>query len=172
MRPRESTMPNESLPIVSSLGGPRVLIPSDSIGRWRGADGSHYDSACSVEDWTGVIIPWGEPLVVLGVEPNDIYVMQRPNGALFIEWVAADNLGQLVELAIETEQQQSVEESREIGLGQRQYSLIDAVLPGNDPGLVANIAVEPGRYLLSTAIGKSSRTSTVIHKLQFLTGSG
>jgi uncharacterized protein (DUF433 family) len=62
---------------VSSLGGPRVLLPTSDITRWIDELGDSstpnrglYGLACSIDGYCGVISPWGTPFLIFGDDAN------------------------------------------------------------------------------------------------------
>jgi hypothetical protein len=68
---------------LSGLGGPRVMIPTSDIGHWIDElgtsptpDNGIYGLACSINDYCGIISPWGTPLLIFGDDPSDIFTLQ------------------------------------------------------------------------------------------------
>jgi len=46
--------------------------------------------ACSIDEYCGVISPWGTPWPVFGVIPADIYWLPQLGERLFARWIAAE----------------------------------------------------------------------------------
>ena len=84
---------------VSTFGGPQVLLPTADISRWIDAlgdstptpDDGLYGMACAIDDYCGIINPWGTPILVFGDIPADIYFFPHLRGGVFARWVAADD---------------------------------------------------------------------------------
>ena len=92
---------------VSSKGGPRVLLPTAEVSRWivelgdaPNPDEGVYGCACSVEDYCGVIEPWGVKFLVFGDDPADIYYKPDEADGMFFRWIGADSIEQLTSFAI------------------------------------------------------------------------
>ncbi|MEY2613438.1 MAG: hypothetical protein RL069_2250 [Planctomycetota bacterium] len=78
---------------VSSLGGPRVMIPTSDIGHWIDElgtsptpDNGIYGLACSINDYGGIISPWGTPLLIFGDDPSDILYFAVEYVGLIVRW--------------------------------------------------------------------------------------
>ena len=79
---------------IESAGGPLVIVPERSLGAWHGADGpdvteTHYESACAVADYVGLVRLDGAQAVVLGDEPLRTAWRPGASGGLLVRWIAA-----------------------------------------------------------------------------------
>src|SRR5688500_9199880 len=74
---------------IESAGGPLIALPETLRDRWRGIENDDYDTACTVEDYLGVVArPWGNVLV-LNDEPLSTAIVAAPNELLLVRWVCA-----------------------------------------------------------------------------------
>ena len=91
---------------IESAGGPLVLVPERSLAAWKGADGpsptgTHYERACAIEDFVGLVPLETGAGVVLGDEPLRTAWRPTTAGGLLVRCIAAPSERD-VEAALET----------------------------------------------------------------------
>ncbi|MBL8820348.1 MAG: hypothetical protein JNL58_30270 [Planctomyces sp.] len=117
---------------VSSLGGPRVLLPTSDIGRWIDELGTSpkpssglFGLACSINRYCGIISPWGTPLLIFGDDPSDIFYFEDEYDGLLVRWVGADSLERLAAFAIAEANTDSCDEMMEIEIVNEAMTIMD-----------------------------------------------
>lgn len=158
---------------VSSRGGPRVMLPDSDVTRWierlgdsPRADAGLYQLACSIDEYCGVISPWGKPLLIFGDDPADIFCLERENAPLFFRWVAGDSLEQLLAFALEIEDTSDWDESVSVALSSSQMTLMDTCTYVDDPLPRISVKIRPGTYTIRSKYAESSEMITIIHSFQ------
>ena len=158
---------------VSSLGGPRVLLPTQDVERWinqlgdaNPSDGL-YGLACSVHGYCGIIRPWETPILVFGDLPSDIYWSPREQrGGLFIRWVGADSLEQLTKFAIGVADEGRWTERIEWDAQFTNYTLMDTCTFAGDHAAKIAIELPVGKYVVESQYAESNDVMTIVHNLR------
>ena len=85
---------------IDNLGGPLVAIEDRLLNAWHGATGfpaldTHYDRACQIRDYLGVVAVSSGSALVLGDEPMTTSWLpnQRWGAGLIVRWMYASNEG-------------------------------------------------------------------------------
>lgn len=160
---------------VSSLGGPRVMLPRNEVQRWLNelgesprTDEGLYGMACSVMDYCGIISPWQTPLLIFGDDPADLYYRQDIFDGLLFRWVAANSLNELTEFAIAQATEESWDEVIEFKTHAEDYTLMDACAFSEEASPRVQMRLRPGIYRIESRYAETPELSTIIHRFQFL----
>ena len=158
---------------VSSLGGPRVLLPTEDISRWIQAmgpspspDDGLYGLACSVTDYCGVIDPWGKKILIFGDDPSDMYWLPSPDGGLFFRWIGADSLQQLTDFAKDIARLGNWTESVLWEADSEKYTAMDTCSFHGDDAPTIQLNLVPGRYRVDSLYAEDDDVMSIIQKLQ------
>ena len=85
---------------IETDGGPLVAMPRSLVCSWMGTEGdegdSHYDSACSVADYLGILKIFETDVLVLGDEPLSTTVLSNKGRTVIVRWVYADAEGDIL----------------------------------------------------------------------------
>ena len=79
---------------IESAGGPLVLVPERAVDAWKGADGpspsgTHFEQACAIEDYVGLVPLGRDAAVVLADEPLRTAWRPAGTGGLLVRCIAA-----------------------------------------------------------------------------------
>jgi len=158
---------------VSSLGGPRVLLPTQDIERWitelgdaQTPENGLYGLACSVNDYCGIIQPWDTPILIFGDDPSDMFWAPRKNGGLFIRWVGANSLEQLLDFADVVASQGNWTKQIEWDAQFINYTLMDSCTFSGDhaPRIVIDLAL--GRYVIESQYAESENVTAIVQQMR------
>lgn len=159
---------------VSSLGGPRVLLPTQDVPRWIGELGNEptpdaglYALACSVDDYCGIIQPWGTPIIVFGDDPSDMYWSPDKDGGLFVRWVGAGSLEQLIAFAKAVSELDDWAERIEWDAQSTDYTLMDTCTFVGDTAPRVAITLPSGRYIIKSKYAESDSVMTIVQRLEY-----
>jgi hypothetical protein len=160
---------------VSSLGGPRVMLPTSDIKRWidelgesPSPDDGIYALACSIDDYCGVIAPWGTPLVIFGDQPSDIFYIPNHYDGLFVRWIGADSLDSLTDFAIAGANTDSWDERTEFEIVDGDMTIMDTCTYHDDNTPRIRLSLRIGKYRLYSRYAESADVITVIHRLDYV----
>jgi len=160
---------------VSSLGGPRIMLPTSNVERWMEAFGLSqspedglYGLACSVNGYCGLITPWGTPLLIFGDDPADMFYIPNQFDGLFVRWVGADSLEQLVAFAIAESKTDSWDEKMKFEIVEEDMTVMDTCSYHNDGSSKIHISMRPGIYCISSRYAETSEIMAIIHRLDYL----
>lgn len=158
---------------VSSLGGPRVLLPTSEIGRWideLGAtlspDSGLYGHACSVDRYCGVIAPWNTPLLIFGDYPADIFYLPEQYDGLFFRWIGADSMDQLVSFAIAEADVDSWDETTIFDVVDQDMTVMDTCSFNGDTAPRIQLKMPTGSYAIRSRYAASDSVMTVVHRFE------
>ncbi|MFL5576192.1 MAG: Imm21 family immunity protein [Gemmatimonadaceae bacterium] len=179
-------MSSPRLEWISTGGGPLLLLQTDLLPQWEGAELSErqiaassrwipegpatdYDRACDVGELGFVSVGSGQGLV-MGDEPLPTawWPLPREGGGLFVRWVYADD-DAAVARALE-----SVSTARFDATGlvfpvrQSDLVLFDSAMPGYDIRTAhQTVVMWPGWYTVESArMSPDPHTSVVLHRLR------
>lgn len=166
--------PIEKMQHVSSLGGPRVLLPTSDINRWIAElgdcapDNALYRLACCVNDYCGVIAPWETPLLIFGDDPADIYFQPAEFDGLFFRWVAANSLDELTSFAIAQARTSFWDQCTSFHVDDQDMTLMDTCSFDGDVAPRIRLQLRPGAYAINSRYAESSKVRTIIHRLEYI----
>ena len=158
---------------VSSLGGPRVLLPTAGISRWFDELGESptpdqglYKLACSVEGYCGVVSPWGVPLLIFNDVPADIFFLPDHYDGLFFRWIGSDSIEALSDFAIEAADSKTWDETTAFNITDSDVTLMDTCTFPNDntPGM--QLKMRTGSYVIRSRYAEKSNIMTIVHRLE------
>ncbi len=168
-------LPGKDMQYVSSLGGPRVMLPTSDVGRWIDElgksptpDAGLYGLACSINEYCGVISPWGTPLLIFGDDPSDIFYFADQYDGLLVRWVGAESLDRLAEFAIEEASTESWDEKKEIDIVDKAMTIMDTCTHHHDDAPRIHLSMRIGTYKLFSRYAESSDTMAIIHRLEYV----
>ena len=160
---------------VSSLGGPRVFLPTSDIGRWIDElgtsptpDSGLYGLACSINEYCGIISPWGTPLLIFGDDPSDIFYFADEYDGLLVRWVAADSLENLAAFAIAEANTDSWDEKMDIEIVNEAMTIMDTCTFHDDDAPRIQLAMRIGTYRLCSRYAQSSEVTAIMHRLEYI----
>ena len=159
---------------VSSLGGPRVLLPTQDVPRWIGELGNEptpdeglYALACSVDDYCGIIQPWGTPIIVFGDAPSEMYWSPDKDGGLFVRWVGAGSLEPLIAFAKAVSEMDNWAERIEWDAQATDYTLMDTCTFVGDTAPRVAITLPSGRYIIKSKYAASDSVMAIVQRLEY-----
>ncbi len=159
---------------VSSLGGPRVLLPTQDVERWINELGNEptpddglYGLACSVSDYCGIIRPWDTPILIFGDDPTDIYWSPKTDGGLLIRWVGADSLEQLTAFAESVADAGNWTERIEWDAQFTNYTLMDTCTSVGDNAPRIAMTIPAGKYVIESQYAESDDVLTIVQNLRY-----
>ena len=159
---------------VSSLGGPRVLLPTQDVPRWIGELGNKptpnaglYALACSVSAYCAIIRPWGTPIIVFGDDPSDIYWLPDKDGGLLVRWVGAESLEQLMTFAKAVSETDNWTDQIEWDAQSADYTLMDTCTFVGDTAPKIAIPLTAGRYIIKSQYAESDSVMTIVQRLEY-----
>lgn len=160
---------------VSSLGGPRVMLPTSDIHRWidgfgdlASPDATLYDLACSIDDYCGVVSPWGTQLVIFGNDPSDIFYFPNHHDGLLVRWVGADSLSHLRDFAIGEADTDSWDERLEFTIVDEDMTLMDTCGSHGDKAPRIRLAMRTGKYTICSRYAENLHAMAIIHRLEYV----
>ena len=160
---------------VSSLGGPRVLLPTvdtqkwiDELGDTVNPDEGLYGLACSLDAYCGVIAPWGTPLLVFGDDPADIYFAPDQFDGLFFRWIGAYSIEQLTAFAIDTSRADSWDETTDFRVFDSDMTLMDTCTFDGDIAPRIPVRLRLGSYTIQSRYAEGPGVMTVVHRFQYV----
>ena len=160
---------------VSSLGSPRVLLPTADVDRWTtelgdapSPDAGLYGLACSIDDYCGVISPWGSPLLIFGDDPADIYYHPEEFDGLLFRWIGAESLDQLADFAIEQSDVDSWDETIAFNVIHPEMTLMDCCTFLGDTAARINLSLRLGAHSIRSRYAESPSVMTIIHRLDYV----
>jgi len=167
--------PTKNMQYVSSLGGPRVMLPTSHIGHWivelgtsPSPDNGLYGLACSINEYCGIISPWGTPLLIFGDDPSDIFYLADEYDGLLVRWVGAESLEHLAAFAIAEANTDSWDEEIEIEIVDEAMTIMDTCTFHDDRAPRIHLAMRIGMYKLYSRYAESSETMAIIHRLEYV----
>ena len=159
---------------VSSLGGPRVLLPTRDVPRWISELGNEptldaglYALACSIGDYCGIIRPWDKPIIVFGDDPSDIYWLPDNDGGLLVRWVGAESLEQLIRFAKAASETDNWTEQIDWEAQSADYTLMDVCTFVGDTAPRIAITLPAGRYIIKSQYAESESVMTIVQRLEY-----
>ncbi len=159
---------------VSSLGGPRVLLPTRDVPRWISELGNEptpdaglYALACSIDDYCGLIRPWDTPIIVFGDDPSDIYWSPDKDGGLFVRWVGAESLEQLLTVAKAVSETDNWTEQIEWDAQSADYTLMDTCSFIGDNAARIAMTLSAGTYIIKSQYAESDSVMTIVQRLEY-----
>lgn len=153
---------------VDSAGGPLVMMPRSRAPAWRGVTGDHYEEACQINDFAGVLArEWGDILVLDG-EPLPTTWLVRPDGLVIVRWVAANSEAELLEFATRwTPDHRPADERLAIRLLEEPYVIFDSGQPGESMEPLDIHPPAAARTLTSFYVKDEAREiSFVLHRFE------
>ena len=169
------TLPDRDMQYVSSLGGPRVMLPTSDIVRWIDElgtsptpDNGLYGLVCSISEYCGIISPWGTPLLIFGDDPSDIFYLADENDGLLVRWVGAESFERLAAFAIAEASTDSWDEEIEIEIVAEAMTIMDTCAVHNDDARRIDLAMRIGTYKLYSRYAESSDVMAIIHRLEYV----
>ena len=157
----------------SSLGGPRVLLPSEEVELWIKQLGDNptpdeglYGLACSINDYCGIIRPWNTSLLVFGDDPSDIYWSPENDGGLLIRWVAASTLEELTAFAKSVAARGDWMEYIEWHAQSTNYTLMDTCSYVDDNAARIDLVLSPGKYVIESQFAEAGDVATIVQRLR------
>jgi Immunity protein 21 len=181
---------NKTLTWLASAGGPLLLLPGAYLAAWEGTNppsagrvlqarfrwqdsaamATDYDRACDVDDYLGLLDIGGTQGLVLGDEP--LATAWLPDGdsgktGMLIRWVSADDEAHI--LAALTHIPDHVWDPAHLlfPVGSTPLYLFDAAIPGSKVDAYLVIHLNPGSYLISTAVYKPDNgTELILHRFR------
>ena len=160
---------------VSSLGGPRVLLPTEQIDLWidtmdltPNPDEGIYKIACSINNYCGVIAPWMTPLLIFGDDPTNIYYNPDYKDGLLFRWCGADSLDQLNSFAIQQANLNTWDEITEFTVVNSDMTLMDTCTKYDDLAPRIKIILNCGNYLIKSRYIDSEDVITIIHLFEHI----
>jgi hypothetical protein len=167
--------PIDAMQYVSSLGGPRVLLPTKHIARWIAElgdaptpDGGLYRLACSVDDYCGVIALWETPLLIFGDDPADIYYSPDEFDGLFFRWVAANSLNELTEFAVAQALSESWDQITIFHATDSDMTLMDTCTFDGDSQPRIRLQLRLGSYAFKSRYSEKSDVAAIVHRLEYI----
>ena len=157
---------------IESAGGPLVLVAEGSLESWMGADGpdggeTHYERACAVDDYVGLVPLDGGPAIVLGDEPLRTSWRATDSGGMLVRWIAAPG-EQEIESALATlPEGLPWENVLDFDHPGGAFLLFDAALPGEElPDDHLRAELPAGRWTLGlSAYHPSDDVALLLHRL-------
>ncbi|MFG1862024.1 Imm21 family immunity protein [Microbispora bryophytorum] len=153
---------------VSSLGGPHILVPQAALPYWHGTprnypeDEGDYGRACSVPGYIGLIrVGPVEALVKAEPSPTTFLAERRA----LISWVGAYSEEELVEVATEVMDAESVPEGEELTYTvDEPLILFDSAYGHDDISSEEHLVVDlaPGRYTVRAAYVEHPRAYLIL----------
>jgi hypothetical protein len=167
--------PTTGMQYVSSLGGPRVMLPTSDVGRWNDElgesptpDDGLYRIACSIDRYCGVISPWDTPLLIFGDDPSDIYFLPEQHDGLFFRWIGADSIEQLAAFAIDTANGDSWDEMTPFTIVDPHMTLMDACAFADDSVPRIHMKLRIGSYTIRSRYAETPDVIAVVHRLEYV----
>ena len=165
----------ESMQHVSSLGGPRILLPTQDVNRWiaevdrniKQADGL-YSLACSIDDYCSVLSPWKTQLLIFGDDPADMYHLPDEFDGLLFQWIGAESLEQLIDFAIAESRADSWDQVLTFTVTQSGMTLMDACTFAGDTATRIQLRLQLGLYTIKTRYAQGSDVMSVIHRFDYV----
>jgi hypothetical protein len=130
-------------------------------------DAGLYRLACSVNDYCGIIRPWGAPIIVFGDLPSDIYWLPDQDGGLFIRWVGAESLEQLIAFAKAISKTNNWTEQIEWDAQSADYTLMDTCTFVGDTAPRIEINLPAGKYMIRSQYAESDNVTTIVQRLEY-----
>ncbi len=169
------SLPDQNMQYVSSLGGPRVMLPTSEIGLWidklgesPSPDEGLYGLACSINEYCGIISPWGTPLLIFGDLPSDIIYVPGQYDGLLVRWVGADSLERLAAFATAEASADAWDETKEIEIVDKDMTIMDTCTYHDDDASRIQLAMRIGTYRLCSRYAESSDVMAIIHRLEYI----
>lgn len=160
---------------VSSLGGPRVLLPTSDIRRWidkfgesRSAEDGLYGLANSINAYCGAISPWGTQLLIFGDDPADIFYFPNHFDGLLVRWVGADSLDQLRDFALAEANRSSWDERMELKVVENDMTIMDTCSHHEDNAPRIHLVMRKGTYAICSRYAENSDVMAIIHRLEYI----
>ena len=157
---------------IESAGGPLVLVPERSLGSWKGADGphggeTHYESACAVADYLGLVPLQGGDAIVLGDEPLRTAWRPADAGGMLVRWIASpaeDDVERALATLPEGLPWENVLDFHHAGGA---LMLFDAAVPGDElPPDHLRLDLPAGRWTVGlSAYHPSDDVALMLHRL-------
>ncbi|WP_169951164.1 Imm21 family immunity protein [Microbispora sp. H11081] len=153
---------------VDTLGGPHILVPQSALPYWHGApmdsseDEGDYGRACSVPGYIGLIrVGPAEALVKAEPSPTTFLAERKA----LISWVGAYSEQELVDVATEVMDAESVPEGEELTYTvDEPLVLFDSVYGHDDVAPENRLVIDlaPGRYTVRAAYVEHPRAYLIL----------
>ena len=151
------------------------MLPTAHVGRWVDQfgeaptpDNALCNLACSINDYCGVISPWGTPLLIFGDDPSDIFYFPDQHDGLLVRWVGADSLEQLAAFAIAESNTEIWDEKIEIKIFDKAMTIMDTCTHHHDDAPRIHLSMRIGTYQLYSRYAESSDVMAIIHRLEYV----
>jgi hypothetical protein len=150
------------------------MLPTSEVGRWienfdhsASQDDGLYGIACSINDYCGVISPWGTQLVIFGDDPSDIIYFPKHYDGLLVRWVGADSLDRLREFAVAEADTDSWDEITEFTIIEKDMTIMDTCTYNEDKAPRIHLTMRIGTYTIYSRYVNSSDVMAIIHRLEY-----
>ncbi|GIH66330.1 Imm21 family immunity protein [Microbispora siamensis] len=153
---------------VDTLGGPHILVPQSALPYWHGApmdsseDEGDYGRACSVQSYIGPIQVGPAEALVISEPWLTTFLAERK---ALIRWVGANSEQELVDVATEVMDAESVPEDEEVTYTvEEPLVLFDSVYGHDDVAPENRLVIDlaPGRYTVRAAYVEHPRASLIL----------
>ena len=151
---------------INSGGGPLVALPASRVADWRGILNDDYSAACQIQDLMGVIArPWGQ-ILVLGGEPFETRVVERPDGVRLVCCVEAPDVATVWDVVNGFSPFSETPFARcAVKIEDEPYILFDSADPGDTPNPSVRLSLPPGnRAVLTYHVRPNPDIWLVIHR--------
>lgn len=155
---------------IESGGGPLVLLPASKAGLWRGASGAglHYELACSVQAYAGVV-PWEDvDVLVLDDAPLRAAVTVGEAGVLIVRWAYASNEEVVLESLRRIDWQRLAATERHVLAAiEKPYVLIDSAEPGAEASAALDVQLRSGAWeVLTFEYAPTADLGLILHAIR------
>ena len=131
------------------------MLPTSKMGKWIEFIGDKPDSeaglyglACSIERYCGVVSPWGIPFLVFGDDPSDMYWIPKGETGMFVRWVGADSLEQLVQFAKQIRDSNEWDEETQCAVTDIDLTVIDTCATNENREARIKLKLPIGNYII------------------------
>ncbi|HET7077814.1 MAG TPA: Imm21 family immunity protein [Chloroflexia bacterium] len=175
---------------LASAGGPLLLLPGEYLAAWEGTNppsegrildarfrwgdpaavSTDYDRACDVAEYLGLLDVGGGQGLVLGDAP--LATAWLPDGdsgraGMLVRWVSADNEVQILVALAHIPDHVWDPAPLLFPAGSTPLYLFDAAIPGSEVDNYLTLDLDPGSYLIHTAIYKpDDSTELILHRFR------
>lgn len=115
------------------------MLPTSEIGLWidnlgesPSPDAGLYGLACSINQYCGIISPWGTPLLIFGDLPSDIIYVPAQYDGLLVRWVGTDSLERLAASATAEASTDTWDETKQIKIVDKEMTIMDTCTNHDD----------------------------------------
>jgi hypothetical protein len=164
----------KTMECISTLGGPQVLLPTRDVDRWIDQlgdekpvpDSGLYGLACTVNDYCGIISPWGTPLLVFGDILGDIYWFPQLGDGLFARWIAAETHDDFVDFVSRELHTDDWPHSTQWLIGDSDLTLMDTCTFPGDDRFRLRLDLNPGTATVYSRYASDDANMCVLHRIQ------